>query len=351
MEQSTCSRPQSMGVTGPLADLLRSHPAGSDDPVERAIFGTTDAGTIASLVAGTAGDQLGVPVDGGIFYAASSGCVFGLHLADGRSVVLKAYQSHWELPFLRAVQRIQRAVAASRFPCPVPLAAPVAVGHGWATMESLLPDPGQRLPLEDGSLERSSSGLLRLVEAARGVDPDGLELHPYRKAEGELYPTPHNPIFDFPRTKEGAEWIDAWARLASSRLSGCSLTSVIAHLDWSARNVRLDRTGVVAVYDWDSLGLAPEAVVAGQDAATWRSTGETLDVRGPDAAEIERFIASYGDARGTPFSALEIEVARAAAVGVMAYAARCEHALEQRTPWKRERARRWLRSQAGLLLP
>jgi Ser/Thr protein kinase RdoA (MazF antagonist) len=318
--------------------------------VERATFGTADAGTITSLVTAAAGEQLGVAVNGGIFYAASSGCVFGLSLADGRSVVLKAYQSHWELPFLRAVQRIQRAVAASGFPCPVPLAAPVAVGHGWATIESFLPDPGQSLPVEEGALERSSSGLVRLVEAAEGLDPDGLESHPYRKADCELFPIPHNPIFDLRGTGEGAEWIDEWARLASSQVSAGSPTPVIAHLDWSARNVRLDKTGVVAVYDWDSLGLAPEAVVAGQDAATWRSTGETLDVRAPDAAEIERFIASYGDARGRPFSALETRVARAAAVGVMAYTARCEHALEQRTPWRRERARHWLRSQAGLLL-
>jgi hypothetical protein len=34
----------------------------------------------------------------------------------------------------------------------------------------------------------------------------------------------------------------------------------------------------------------------------------------------------------------------------MAYAARCEHALEQRTPWRRTRARDWLRTQASLLL-
>jgi hypothetical protein len=217
-------------------------------------------------------------------------------------------------------------------------------------MESHLPDPGQSMPLDDRSLEQSSWGLVRLIHAASGSRPDGLELHPFRIADGDLYPTPHSPIFDLPGTEEGAAWIDEWARLAWSRRSGASLPSVIAHLDWSARNVRIDRFGLVAVYDWDSVSIAPEAVAAGQAASTWRSTGETHDVRAPDAGEIDRFIVSVGRCRGRPFSALEMEVARAAAVWVMAYTARCEHALEQRTPWRRNQARDWLRNQAGLLL-
>ena len=92
-------------------------------------------------------------------------------------------------------------------------------------------------------------------------------------------------------------------------------------------------------------------MAAGQAAVTWRSTGETLDVQAPDAEETERFLAAFGVARGTPFSAHEHEVACAAAVWVMAYTARCEHALERTTRWRRSRARHWLNSQAHLLLP
>jgi hypothetical protein len=125
---------------------------------------------------------------------------------------------------------------------------------------------------------------------------------------------------------------------------------VIAHLDWSANNVRLGQAGVAAVYDWDSLSSASEAVVAGQAAATWRSTGETADLVAPDAAEIDRFISAFAEANGRPFSSLEIEVAHAAAVWVMAYTARCEHALALRTRWVRNRARDWLRTQSEQLL-
>ena len=336
-------------VPFPLPDLLRSHHVASG-AVEQAIFETTDPDLIAGLIAEAAGRLLGAPVDGGLFYAASSGCVFGLRLADGRSVVLKAYQSRWERSFLHAVQRVQGGLAERGFPCPTPLAGPVAVGRGWATVESFLPDPGQTFPPDAEGLEASTSALARLLQLADGLPPDDLERHPFRFADDALYPTPHSPIFDLRRTGAGAEWIDEWAQLAWSRRSAGSLPAVIAYLDWSARNVRLAPTGVVAVYDWDSLSVAPEAVTVGQAAATWRSTGETLDVRAPDAEEIERFIESFGHARGRAFSAAEMEVARAAAVWVMAYTARCEHALEQQTEWRRSRARDWLRSQAGALL-
>jgi hypothetical protein len=337
-------------VTTPLADLLRSHDVASG-ALEQEVFGTTDPDVIAGLVADAAHQSLDVAVDGGLFYAASAGCVFGLHLADGRSVVLKAYQSRWEQPFLRAVQRVQAGVAGRGFPCPVPLAEPVALARGWATVESFLPDPGQRLPRDSVGLEASSGGLARLVELARGLPRDDLERHPFRFDAGDLYPTPHNPIFDLPGTGAGAEWIDEWAGLAWSRRNAGALPEVIAYLDWSARNVRTTQAGVVvAVYDWDSVALASEAVTAGQAAATWRSTSETLDVQAPEAEEIDRFIVAFGQARGRAFSPLEVDVARAAAVWLLAYTARCEHALEQRTEWRRTRARSWLRTEAGALL-
>ena len=320
------------------------------DWVERVIFGTTDADQMATLIARTVDDLLGVAVDGGVFYGASAGCVLGLHLTDGRSVVLKAYQPHWELPFLQATQRVQRAVHQSGFPCPSPIAGPVPFGHGLATLESFLPDPGRHRPEGDELLERSSSGLVRLLRAAGGEKADGLDLHPFRIAPGDLYPTPHSPGFDFPGTSEGAEWIDEIARAAWVQRERADGPAVIAHMDWSARNVRFNEHGIGAVYDWDSLSLASEAVVAGQSAATWRSTGSTADVLAPGSAEIERYLAAFGAARGTPLSASELSAARSAAVWVMAYSARCEHALELRTPYVRHRARHWLRTESSQLL-
>jgi hypothetical protein len=341
---------QWLAMVVPLPDLLRRHADASTAWVERAIFGTSDPDQMADLVGQVVSDLLGAPVSGGTFYGASAGGVLGLHLTDGRSVVLKAYQPHWERPFLQATQRVQRAVHQSGFPCPAPIAGPVPFGHGLATLESFLPDPGLHRPEGDELLERSSSGLVRLLRAAGGENADGLDLDPFRIAPGDLYPTPHSPIFDFLGTNEGAEWIDEIARAAWVQRERADGPPVIAHMDWSARNVRFNERGICAVYDWDSLSLASEAVVAGQSAATWRSTSSTGDVPSPVAAEIERYLAAFGAARGTPLSASELSAARSAAVWVMAYSARCEHALELRTPYVRHRARHWLRTESSQLL-
>jgi Phosphotransferase enzyme family len=251
---------------------------------------------------------------------------------------------------LRATQRVQRVVHQSGFPCPSPIAGPLPFGHRLATIESFLSDPGLHRPEGDELLERSSAGLVRLLRAAAGEKTDGLDLHPFRIAPGDLYPTPHSPGFDFPGTSEGAEWIDEIARAAWVQRERADGPPVIAHMDWSARNVRFNEHGVCAVYDWDSLSLASEAVVAGQSAATWRSTGSTSDVLAPGSAEIEQYLAAFGAARGTPLSASELSAARSAAVWVMAYSARCEHALELRTPYVRHRARHWLRIESSQLL-
>jgi hypothetical protein len=337
-------------VQVPLTELLTAHLRVEDNPVVKAIFGTDEPESVAAMIEGCAEEQLGIAVAGGLFYRASSGCVIGLHLADGTTAVVKNYQPHWELDFLRAVQRVQQAVFNQGFPCPAPLGGPVPIGEGWATFESYLPDPGSQLAGDPHALERSSNLLALLVSAAAPVDPSGLELHPFRIAPGNLYPTPHNPVFDLESTGAGAEWIDELARAAWARRHGTGLSAVIGHLDWSANNVRLGPADAVIVYDWDSLSPAPLAVVAGQAAATWRSTGESGDLMVPDAVEVDQFIRLFAAARGTPFSPSEIGVARGAAVWVMAYSARCEHALELRTAWKRTRARQWLRTQGENLL-
>jgi len=335
----------------PLDELLAAHVQGGPRPVEESIFGTLDPSGMANLVARAVEEELGVPATGGAFYSASSGCVIGLHTADGRIVVMKAYQPRWETAFLVGVQRTQRALAESGYPCAIPLAGPAPLGHGWATVESHFPDPGQTGPVQPRLLGASANALADLVHTVRGIPPDGLERHPMRGVPGQLYPTPHSPIFDFAGTAEGAEWIDDLAQASlARRQSAGDLPPVIAHLDWSANNVRLGASGVRAVYDWDSLALTSEAVVAGQAAATWRSTGETADLDAPEAAEIDAFIAAYATARGRPFSVHETVTARAAAVWVMAYTARCEHALEARTVSIRTRGRTWLRTQAAKLL-
>jgi len=333
-----------------VVDLLAPHVESPGGGVEQVIFGTRAPGAIAAMLSDAVRRAVGAGVEGGFFYRASSGSVVGLALADARCVVLKAYQPRWAQGFLRAAHRLQDAAWRSGFPCPQPVAGPLRVGHGWALIDSYVPDPGGTSLPSGADLDVSARGLARLVGAVGGVRTAGLEPHPMDAPAGTLYPEPHNPVFDFAATSPGAEWIDRIAQEARPPGGDPGLPRVAGHLDWSANNVRLGPGGVLVVYDWDSLAVTAEAVVAGQAAATWRSTGETSDRDAPDGMEISRFIQAYADARGRPFTAAEEAAAARAAVWVMAYTARCEHALEQRTPWVRTRARLWLRRHAEPLL-
>ena len=103
--------------------------------------------------------------------------------------------------------------------------------------------------------------------------------------------------------------------------------AVIAHGDWSARNVRFGGGELLCAYDWESLQRCPESTAVGIAAATWRALGVAGDPLAPAAPEIERYVQQYQLARGRPFTTTQRRSALAAAVYTLAYTARCEHAL------------------------
>jgi len=147
--------------------------------------------------------------------------------------------------------------------------------------------------------------------------------------EAQLYPAPHSPLFDFAATAEGAQWIDDIATAARERM--VADTWVIAHGDWSARNVRLDSEGLACVYDWESLQLVPEATAVGIAAATWRAVGTPNEPLAPAPTEIRQYVDQYEVHRGRPFPPTARRGAHAAAVYALAYTARCEHAVSPGT--------------------
>jgi hypothetical protein len=102
---------------------------------------------------------------------------------------------------------------------------------------------------------------------------------------------------------------------------------VIAHSDWSARNVRLRTHGVVAAYDWDSLAFMSETSAVGQAAATWSSQDADAPPLAPGVDEVAAYVKAYEDGRGRTFTDAELDRIGAAALWVLAYTARCEHAL------------------------
>lgn len=122
---------------------------------------------------------------------------------------------------------------------------------------------------------------------------------------------------------------------------------MIAHCDWSLRNVRLTTEELLAVYDWDSLSSTREVVAVGQAAATWSALDGSQIA--PDAQEVAAFVREYEAARGATFSDEERAAVGAAALYVLAYTARCEHAIDPGGDVHR-RARPRLKTDAELLL-
>jgi hypothetical protein len=177
-------------------------------------------------------------------------------------------------------------------------------------------------------LRVSAAGLFRLVAACATVDGRGLDEHPGARPGGSgLYPEPHSPIFDFEATAAGSVWIDEYARAALAVRDRDVAPTVIAHADWSARNVRVGRDGILAAYDWDSLAMMRESIAVGQAAATWRALAEPGETA-PTVEEIVDYTRAYEEARGRAFDQVQRDAIGAAVVFTLAYTARCEHAID-----------------------
>jgi hypothetical protein len=282
--------------------------------VEDEIFDTHEPDAVARAFA----ELLGAEPAETVFYAVSVGVVAGLVLDDGRRVVVKAHRPNVTLVRLQAVAEVQRALADAGLPVPRPLAAPQPFGHGHATIEELL-DAGDRRDAHDPPVRTAMARMLaRLIDSA--PDVHGLDGGLLVEAEA-LWPQPHSRMFDFEATREGTEWIDAFAARARSRPVS---DPVVGHSDWSVKHVRFVGDEISAIYDWDSLVRADEPRIVGQAAATFPATWylPVGILATPD--EARAFVAEYEDARGRAFTREERVRLAHAATFVVAYGARCE---------------------------
>ncbi len=302
-----------------VADHLLAEPPGPS--ITAAIHGSLEPDEIASQIEGVlASLERPQPIAGCLFHGASVGSVTGVVLADGTRLVVKAYQPAWRPDFLRGVLATQDRLWHAGVPCPKPIGGPSRCGRGFATVERHLPDPGQPEAFGDDERRASAEGLALVIERA-GID-DRLARHPLRQPSSGLYPRPHSPLFDFEATTAGAEWIDRLAELANANRLDTPM--VIAHTDWSARNVRLRAGGVLAFYDLDSLAAVSLSTAVGHAAVTWRALGEAGEPVAPGLDEIDQWLDGFPMALSTA----DRRAALAAALGSLCYTARCEHAID-----------------------
>jgi hypothetical protein len=293
--------------------------------IVRELFTDVTPGGVAAELREIEVSLLGGAIERTEMFGAGVGCVHGGRLPDGRRAVVKLHAPRVAVPFLEAMQEVQRHLAADGFPCPEPLGGPTRFDRGTAVAESLL-DRGSDADAHDPAVRRVMAAVLAwLVERCRPlVGSEALREHPMRAAPGALWPVPHEPRFDFEATSAGAEWID---RIAAEALAVPAAGEwVVGHADWRVEHMRFDGGAVTAVYDWDSVRIDREPALVGAAAYAFTANWSRTDlVYLPTLEEALAFVADYEQARGARFTAAEHRAARASLVYMMGYSARCGH--------------------------
>ena len=260
-------------------------------------------------------DHLGGEPAEVLFQLEQVSMVFGLRLAGGTDVVVKARADDG-----RAVSCVaaQARLAERGFPCARPLTPVVGVGSLAVHAEEFRPG-GEVLHGDSPDVAvRSAEAFARLMAELAGVTV--------------APPLPNPPWVRWDHTDSGvwpaidcldnrdqsavpAYVVDPAVR-ARGRLLAARLPCVLGHADFEAQNLRWHGREVWAVHDWDSLAWQPEAALAGAASGAFASAGP------PTLAPIESseaFLVAYQDIRGRLFTAVEQEIAWAASLWMAAY--------------------------------
>jgi len=254
-----------------------------------------------------------------LFNAGGTSRVFGLHLVDGRDVVIKVRRPEARLYGCAATHR---QLWQAGFPCPEPLVGPAPLGEELATAERYVPGGAALEPTADNA-ERYAWALAELIRLA-----------PPPSALPSLEPPPAWAWWDYPGACTWAwqsaagralaaergwhrpevppelAWLEDLARRSRARLSAFRAPAVVGHVDWWVEHLRWLDGKLHVVHDWDSLASQPEAIICGFAASMFpESLGHWVQA---DLAQSEAFIAGYERGRGRAWSRQEREVCWAA---------------------------------------
>lgn len=252
-----------------------------------------------------------VPAEECFFLASSAGMLFGLRLADGSRIALKAVRSR---PGLNEGRAVQHALHERGFPCPRPLFGPVSLDRGLLFVDEWVDGKQRDLhePIRRREAARLLAELISIAPPTEGL-PRALEAD-------SLFPVPHHARFDFERPD--GRWIDAAAAsVRALRTSPGEL--VVGHSDWGARHFGWVGDRIAVVYDWpDSVALDAEEVFVGQASLVFPSTWDLpVSPKVATLDESEAFVTEYEQAAGRRVDRRQVDVAR---LYLLAYCARCE---------------------------
>lgn len=255
-----------------------------------------------------------------LFQARSTSTVFGLRLADGTDVVVKARCDDG-----RAVSCVaaQLRLVENGFPCARPVTPVVGVGQLAVHAEEFSP-AGEVLPGDSPDVAvryaevfaHLMTGLADITVAPPLPNPRWVR---WDHTDPGLWPSIES-LDEKDQSLVPAYVTDA-AQRARRRLLAASLPKVLGHADFEAHNLGWHDQEVQTVHDWDSLALQPEAALVGAASAVFPKMGPAML---PPIESTEAFLAAYQDARGRRFTAEEQQIAWAASVWPAAHDIRWE---------------------------
>jgi hypothetical protein len=265
-------------------------------------------------------DHLGGEPAGVLFQLEQISMVFGLRLAGGTDVVVKARPDDGRASSCVAAQA---RLAERGFPCARPLTRVTRVGQLAVHAEEFRPGGDVLRGDSPDVAVRYAQVFARLMAALAGVTVAPPLPNPrwvrWDHTDPGLW-----PAIDFLDNSDQSAvpaYVVETAERARSRILAAGLPCVLGYADFEAQNLRWHGHQVWAVHDWDSLAWQPEAALAGAASGAFASSGP------PTLAPVESseaFLATYQDIRGRPFTAQEQQVAWAASLWTAAHNARWE---------------------------
>jgi aminoglycoside phosphotransferase (APT) family kinase protein len=304
-------------------------------PILQEIFHSEDPKVVARTLYEFCEAELGQQPAEALFFFASVGVVFGLQMPDKRRIVIKVHKPERSLSFLSQMGKVQHYLAAQGYPCPRPLAAPRPLANGLATIDELIDEGIFRDAHEPVIRKAIAMALFQHIQLLHNVEQIGVDQTPFdqRLPPDILWPKPHNAIFNFEATSDGAEWIDTLAWKVKRVLERDELPPVLVHNDFSANQMRFVDNHLQIVYDWDSLTLKSELIRVGNTAANFTYTEQPgIANSGTTQEDTQAFIADYEAARQKPFTVSEQKIIKAGMLSGKLYGARCWHALHPQEP-------------------
>jgi len=265
-------------------------------------------------------DRLGNEPISVLFEQRSISAVFGLRLAGGRDVVVKAREDDGRAASCVAAQA---RLAERGFPCARPLTP--AVGVGALAVHAEESRPGGDLLRGDSPdvAVRYAVVFARLMAELADVTVAPPLPNPrwvrWDHTDSGLWPAIE--FLDVRDQSVVPAYVVDTADQARKRLLAADLPCVLGHADFEAQNLRWRYGDVWAVHDWDSLAWQPEAALVGAASGVFPKTGPaTL----PPIESSEAFLVAYQDLRGRRFTAQELEIAWAASLWPAAHDVRWE---------------------------